>query len=109
MDAGGFTITVDRDGGAVRLALAGELDLSRVAVLDEAIAQARASSAGHLELDLRELTFIDSSGLKAFVSLHQAAAGGEFTYALISGPPTVHRTFVLTGLDQVLRFAEVPA
>lgn len=108
MDAGGFDIRVSRAGDDLAcLALTGELDLSRVGRLEEVVRAARAD-ARHLELDLRELTFIDSSGLKALVAVHQAAEDGDFTYNLVPGPPIVHRTFVLTGLDQVLRFAGRP-
>jgi anti-sigma B factor antagonist len=105
MDAGRFEITVDDDAPGTRLCLAGELDLARVAEF-EARWRALAAEAETLEIDLRRLSFIDSSGLKALLAVHEAADAGAFSYALIEGPPAVHRTFVLTGLDRVLRFTD---
>lgn len=105
MDAGAFEITVDRDATTVRLRVAGELDLARVAEFERRW-RAASADAETLEIDLSELSFIDSSGLKAILAIHEAAAAGEFSYRLIEGPDEVHRTFVLTGLDQVLRFSE---
>ena len=103
MDAGGFDITVEHEDDVARLHLAGELDLARAGQLHDAVAAARASCAT-LEIDLSGLVFIDSSGLRALMAVHNAAADEGFTYTLIEGPPSVHRTFVLTGLDQVFRF-----
>jgi anti-anti-sigma factor len=104
MDAGGFTITVEHDDAVARLRLAGELDLARVGQLAEAVTAARASAAT-LEIDLTRLVFIDSSGLRALMAIHNTAESDGFAYTMIEGPPSVHRTFVLTGLDQVFNFA----
>ena len=104
MDAGGFEITVEHDEDVARLHLAGELDLARVEQLAEAVEAARASAAT-LEIDLSRLIFIDSSGLRGLMAIHSAASMDGFSYTMVAGPPTVHRTFVLTGLDQVFRFS----
>jgi ABC-type transporter Mla MlaB component len=70
------------------------------AAVDAALADAQ-----HIDIDLRELEFLDSSGLRVIVEIHNAAEERGFTYRIIPGPPQVHRTFVLTGLDKVLVFA----
>ena len=103
MTAGSFDIAIERDGARVSLRLAGELDLAHVDRLDQAV-RAATVGAETVEIDLRALTFIDSSGLKALLAIHELAANDAFTYTLLSGPPEVHRTFVLTGLDTILNF-----
>jgi anti-anti-sigma factor len=105
MDAGTLQITIEHDGRTARLRVAGELDLARVAEFERRW-RAAVAEADVLVVDLRGLSFIDSSGLKALLAIHEAAAGGAFSYTLIEGRPQVHRTFVLTGLDRVLRFAD---
>jgi anti-sigma B factor antagonist len=105
MEAGGFAIAVQRTGETTRLTLSGELDLARAEQLRDAVTAARAE-ATHVEIDLRDLSFVDSSGLRALMAVHHDAEAQGFTYALFAGPPEVHRTFVLTGLDTVFRFAE---
>jgi anti-anti-sigma factor len=107
MDAGSFQITTEREGEVARLHLAGELDLARVAQLDQAVREAWGDS-GRIEIDLRDLSFIDSSGLRALMDIHNVAESDGLSYALIQGPPEVHRTFELTGLASVFHFSAVP-
>jgi anti-anti-sigma factor len=107
MRPGSFAVTVEHDHEVAHLRLAGELDLAGIEHLDEALREAR-DHAGHVQVDLRDLVFIDSSGLRALMALHKAADANDFSYALVQGPPAIHRTFVLTGLDRVLRFADGP-
>jgi anti-sigma B factor antagonist len=99
-----FTIdTRDADGGVV-LALTGELDLAGAPELASALTDVK--QAGRpLVVDLRELEFIDSSGLGVLVRFNNAAVTDGFEYSVIAGPPPVHRAFVLSGLDQALPFS----
>jgi anti-anti-sigma factor len=85
------------------LVLTGELDLAGEQRLEAAIERAR-GSAGTLTIDLSGLEFIDSSGLRVLVRLHNASLQEGFAYTIIPGPPQVHRTFVLCGLDETLPF-----
>ena len=39
------------------------------------------------------------------VRFNNAATAAGFEYAVIAGPPAVHRAFVLSGLDRMLPFA----
>jgi anti-anti-sigma factor len=53
-------------------------------------------------LDLRGVSFIDSTGLRLALDLDAAARGDGFRVELIPGPPQVQRIFDLTGaLDQL--------
>jgi anti-anti-sigma factor len=94
----------DDESGGLVLALSGELDLAGAPELSAALNDAK--DAGRvLTVDLRELEFIDSSGLGVLVRFNNAALSAGYTYAVIAGPPQVHRAFVLSGLDQALPFA----
>jgi anti-anti-sigma factor len=104
MAGGPFSVDTRRSADGVVLALAGELDLAGEAALEQALEAARAQG-GALTVDLTELHFIDSSGLRVLVRLHNAAVTSGFEYRLIAGPPQVHRTFALCGLDRTLTFA----
>jgi anti-anti-sigma factor len=57
-------------------------------------------------LDLRELTFLDSTGLRLILSERMAArkTGGRFE--LIAGPPEVQRVFELTRVLDALTFRD---
>jgi anti-sigma B factor antagonist len=99
-----FKIEPREADGALVLALSGELDLAGAPELTEALDAAKASGRP-LTVDLRELEFIDSSGLGALVRFNNAAAAAGFEYIVLPGPPQVHRAFVLSGLDQALPFS----
>src|SRR5215218_4693662 len=104
MSEGLFRVVTRREGDAVVLALLGELDLAGEPRLEAAIDDAH--TAGHpLTIDLSGLTFIDSSGLRVLVRLHNRAITSGLSYRLIAGPPQVQRTFALCGLDRTLAFA----
>jgi anti-sigma B factor antagonist len=65
-----FDLTVAREEGATRLTLRGELDLGTAAQLEAALAEANSD----VLLDLRGLTFMDSTGVR--VLLEAAETGG---------------------------------
>jgi anti-anti-sigma factor len=104
MAEGRFRVDTRRSGDGVVLALSGDLDISGEDALEDALEAAR-TEGGTLTIDLSELHFIDSSGLRVLVRLHNDAVTKGFDYRLIAGPPHVHRTFALCGLDRTLTFA----
>ena len=59
-------------------------------------------------VDLRELAFLDSSGLEAIVKFESRsrAAGGEGV--LVRGPRAVERLFSVMQLDKKLRIVDDP-
>jgi anti-anti-sigma factor len=65
-----FDLTVARTDGATRLTLRGELDLGSAGELERALAEAD----GDVLLDLRGLTFMDSTGVRVLL---EAAEHGE--------------------------------
>lgn len=60
--------------GQVTLAIEGELDINTAARVDEAVERACAGNCEELVVDLSELTFIDSSGVRALLSAVSVAA-----------------------------------
>ena len=73
--------------------------------LRDALAYVDATTPRRLIIDLRRLSFIDSSGLHLIVAIHkQCQRDGTPTLYLRPGPPEVQRTFQLTGLEEVLPF-----
>ena len=93
----------------------GELDLATVetlrSALDAAIAETlRAALDGmetgaRLVLDLRGLSFIDSTGLHLLVALDQRAQRDGFQLTLVAPAAPVDRAIQICGLDQTLPFA----
>ncbi len=71
----GFRWKVERDGASTRLSLSGELD---VAVADQAavrLKQHLVGVDGAVVIDLGQVTFMDSSGLRLLLDLRQTTFG----------------------------------
>jgi anti-sigma B factor antagonist len=90
--------------GAAWVHVAGELDLATSSQLQHAVEKARLS-ARLVVLDLRELAFIDGSGIHAILDApHQARREGR-RLMLVRGPAHVDRVLTLTGAyEQLLVF-----
>ena len=103
-----LTYESHRNDDVVRLALAGEFDLSNAAQIEDALKQIEDDRPALLVLDLRELTFMDSTGLRVMVAADARARDEARRLAVVQGPESVHRVFRITGLDDHLEIVETP-
>ena len=95
-----FEIAVNPDGDRVVVVPKGEIDLSTVPVLRRRLDEAARSGVKQLVLDLRGVSFLDSSGLKLILD----QLDRDVDFALIAGPESVHRVFEITGLHARIPF-----
>jgi anti-sigma B factor antagonist len=86
----------------------GELDLDTAPRLEQELAAARAAGARSVVLDLRDLTFMDSTGLRLVIRWDTAAKEEGFEFAIVPGVEVVQRVFRLTGMDEHLPVVEPP-
>ena len=103
-----FRVETGRDGDAWWVRPVGELDLDTAPRLDQELAAARAAGAARLVLDMRALTFMDSTGLRLVIRWDTTARDEGFDFAIVPGADVVQRVFRLTGMDQHLAVAEPP-
>ena len=88
---------------AVCVAPAGEIDLSTVATIDDQLQRLRDSGARNLVLDLRQVAFMDSCGLRLILRWNEHAQEQGFAFAVIQGPPPVARVFEICGVGDRLQ------
>jgi anti-sigma B factor antagonist len=86
----------------------GELDLDSVHRVEGALEQLRDVGCRQVVLDLRGLTFMDSTGLRLVIRWDTAAREDGFRFAIVPGQDVVQRVFRLTGMDSHLSVAEPP-
>ncbi len=86
------------------LVLTGELDVASAPVLATAVAHIRMHRSTLVVLDLRKLTFIDSTGIRAVLVTRELCADCGCEFSLIAGPPRVRRVFEVCGLLDRLPF-----
>ncbi len=105
--AGRFEIVEHKRGDTVTLAVAGELDLETAPKLADRVAGKLADQLATLTLDLSELTFMDSSGLRTLIELDRRAAEAPWSLTLRAPKRAAARTVLhLTGADAALPFEE---
>jgi anti-anti-sigma factor len=102
-DPTGFSIsTSDRDGRAV-VVVRGELDLATAPELQAALSE-RLDAGQDVVLDLRELAFLDSTGLRVLVATHARAEGGEQSFLIVRPRPgaMIEKILAISGVENVL-------
>ena len=99
-------LATSRSGPAAVIALQGELDMAGAATLE---AELERLDSDALVLDLRGLTFMDSSGLRVLVVNARRAQDRGRRFALVPGAAQVMRVFDITGMRERLEFVPDPA
>lgn len=94
--------------GGVLLLLKGELDMASASQLERAIAGASKESPAAVVLDLRELDFIDSTGLRTLIFEHERATAEGRKFALVQGSKQVDRLMSITRVAEHLRVISSP-
>lgn len=102
-----FAVDTEHAGRCARLALRGELDIATVRVLDDELRDVWSRDVRRVEIDLRELTFIGSSGVAALLEANAQARRRDCALTLVRGPIAIQRIFELTGI--VAQFTFRPA
>jgi anti-sigma B factor antagonist len=103
-----FRVEVTNKGDVALISVSGELDLASSPALEEQLERVASSDASLVVVDLRELEFMDSTGLSVLVRAHQRAAEGTQRFGLINGSQQVQRLLSLTGVADRLVLAEAP-
>jgi anti-sigma B factor antagonist len=102
-----FSVTRRRVGDAVVVAPVGEVDLATVDAL-QAELDAAAGESAQLVLDLRDITFMDSAGLRLLLHLSRTLEDAGGTLTVVRGTREVQRLFDLVGLGGRLTMLDHP-
>ena len=94
--------------GAVRVTLAGELDLANAYDFDRRLLDVEARQPALIVVDLRGLTMLDSAGLARLVSAQRRARRGGWRLVLVRGGKVVQRVLQTTRLDELLEITSDP-
>ena len=101
-------VHVKQDGSTVTVAPEGELDLASARRLNAPLAAAAEHGVARVLLDLRGLTFIDSSGIGLIMKFQRHYAAEGIAFALIRGGERVQRALELSHVQALLRWADEP-
>lgn len=103
-----FDTRCEHHEAAVVVVASGELDLASADEL-RTVLRGPEARAKTVVLDLRNVTFIDSSGLSVIVGHSRRADADGFRFAIaVGGARTVERLFDLSGLRETLPLVQTP-
>ena len=97
---------VVRQDERVVVAFSGELDMAEVPRVQQELQELESSGPGLLVLDLRGVSFIDSSGLRVILESDIRSRRQGWRVAVVPGPEQVHRIFLIALLDKRLDFID---
>jgi len=104
---GNFDVATHRREAALVVIPRGEIDLATVDLVREAVERDK-EPGEDLVLDLREVGFMDTSGLRYVLELNERAARDGFDLRVVRGPRAVQRVFEVSGLEPRLPFVDDP-
>lgn len=104
-----FKVDTRESGTDLMLALFGELDLGTIEILREELERLNPDGPPRgLVIDLRELEFLDSTGLRLLLDLDVSCQAHGERLRLVRGGPAVHKLFQVTATDVHFYFVEPP-
>jgi len=103
-----FNVQSDDERSAVIITVTGELDLASSPGLEQELERGAAAQAEQVIIDLRQLEFMDSTGLSVLVRAHQRATDNGQRFGVVRGPQQVQRLLSLTGVAERLNLADSP-
>lgn len=103
-----FEVVTYETPKGVALRLVGEMDLSNVGLFEQVSDGLIRDERAEIAIDLRDLTFLDCTGLRALLRLRGCAGSNEAHLTLVAGAAQVMRLFQLTGVWERFEFVEPP-
>ena len=94
-----FSTSLERRSGATIVALTGELDIASEAAA-RADLEAALDGASLLVADLRELAFLDSTGVRVLLAIDLRAKEAGARFGVVRGGGMVARLLEVTRIDQ---------
>jgi anti-sigma B factor antagonist len=89
--------------GRLVVRLGGELDMASAPLLQAALEGAEKEASSTLVLDLRELRFMDSTGLRIILLARERCSSAGLQFAVTPGSSQVQRLLAVSGVGEHLR------
>jgi anti-sigma B factor antagonist len=99
-----FRCDVEPHRDEVRVCPVGELDLATVPLVEEQLAELWSVGFTRLVLDLRAVSFLDSTGVRMLLSWHVRDKTDGVAFGVIPGPPGVQRVLEICGVADWLEY-----
>ncbi len=95
------------DDGTATVSVLGEIDFANADEVSQGIRDALAEwGPPTIRVDLKDATFIDSTGLGALIEGYRAAIEGECRFVVVNPTKSFHRVLTVTGLCDLFGIVE---
>lgn len=84
----------------------GYIDLATMPAVDEQLRALREAGWKSVVLDMRQVSFADSTAVHLILNWTSEASNDGFTFRLIAGPPNVQRVFEVSGILPLVAFTD---
>lgn len=101
-------IAVSETGGVRLLRLTGELDMAGVDQLERLLTPHQTPEGATFVIDMRGLSFIDSSGLRALIMADERVRDEGGRFIVVKGPDRVNEILEMTGVAQRIELVDEP-
>ena len=95
-------LNAQREGDIVSVAVEGRLDSSNASKFEEAVNSEVGDSSLSLILDLENLAYISSAGLRAILLITKAVKAKGANIALCALPSQIEEVFSISGFDKII-------
>jgi anti-sigma B factor antagonist len=96
-----FDVSLLRQDRCTVVRVRGEIDVVSRERFEETMTEVL-DAGGPMVIDMRQVTFCDSTGLNSIVSAHRRALELGTAIALVALPPRVRRVFRITAVDEFI-------
>jgi anti-anti-sigma factor len=107
-DRDDFICEVAYGADRATVSLAGELDMANVGEVEGPLRDLTSLGFRHVVVDLRGLTFLDSTGIALLLRWQRLAHDDGFRFGVVLGDERVRRPLEITGVLGVLDVVEPP-
>lgn len=102
-----FDVTSERIGDRLLVSPRGEIDLATAGIVDAALRDLP-DGTRTLVLDLRDVPFLDTSGVRLIVEALHRSTAQAFRFTVVRGPRTVQRVLDVSGITDELDLVDDP-
>jgi anti-anti-sigma factor len=102
-------VTTEKKGTTSIVTFRGELDFAASPEAESELSGIEADSPAVIVVDLRELQFLDSTGLRILLSAQRRAQEASRQLVIVQGPRAVQRVFEVSGTLPLLTFVDDPS
>ncbi|WP_172370727.1 STAS domain-containing protein [Sporosarcina jiandibaonis] len=97
-----LSVELSKEDSVQRFHIAGEIDAFTAPVLKDKLAEVQDVPGLQAELNLTDVTYIDSTGLGVFVGFYKTLKANDGYMKIIGVNDRVKRLFEITGLDEII-------